>query len=121
LSATATQLRFNFGDMTSSLFNFASDNFSGGSGGLSLQFCDAAATSTNQNGARSNSEILLVLVALGCCSTSAPVAESGLITIGAASSTPTVPEPATWAMILVGFTGLGVFMHRSRKRLAATA
>jgi hypothetical protein len=32
-----------------------------------------------------------------------------------------VPEPATWAMMLAGFGGLGVAMRRSRRKLAATA
>jgi hypothetical protein len=30
--------------------------------------------------------------------------------------TPPVPEPATWAMMLLGFTGIGVALRRSRKR-----
>jgi hypothetical protein len=34
---------------------------------------------------------------------------------------PTVPEPATWAMTLVGFGGLGVAMRSRRKAVAATA
>ena len=32
-----------------------------------------------------------------------------------------VPEPATWAVMLAGFGGLGVAMRRSRRKLAATA
>ena len=32
-----------------------------------------------------------------------------------------VPEPATWAMMLVGFGGLGVAMRSRRKQAAATA
>ena len=41
---------------------------------------------------------------------------AGAIELGA------VPEPATWAMMLAGFGGLGVMMRRNRRRLAtATA
>jgi hypothetical protein len=32
-----------------------------------------------------------------------------------------VPEPATWAMMLVGFGGMGAVLRRSRKAAAATA
>lgn len=122
LTATATQLFFDYGDTTSSLLDFASNNFSGGSGGLSLQFCDATAACTNQNGATSNSLTLLVLVAPGLGATSTGVAESGLIAIGAAGSgPPSVPKSSTWAMMLVGFTGLGILVRRNRKRAAAVA
>jgi hypothetical protein len=30
-----------------------------------------------------------------------------------------VPEPSTWAMMLIGFAGLGVFGYRARRRAAA--
>ena len=32
-----------------------------------------------------------------------------------------VPEPATWAMMLLGFGGLGATMRQRRKSIAATA
>jgi hypothetical protein len=32
-----------------------------------------------------------------------------------------VPEPATWAMMLVGFGGLGLAMRSRRKTLTAVA
>lgn len=32
-----------------------------------------------------------------------------------------VPEPATWAMMLAGFGGLGVAMRARRRQIAATA
>jgi hypothetical protein len=36
--------------------------------------------------------------------------------------TPGIPEPATWAMMLIGFGGMGAAMRRTRqRRLAATA
>jgi hypothetical protein len=41
------------------------------------------------------------------------------ITLG--SSTPGVPEPATWAMMLVGFGGLGAAMRSARRKQAALA
>ena len=38
-----------------------------------------------------------------------------------ATMTTGVPEPATWAMMLVGFGGLGVAMRRARRQRALTA
>ena len=32
-----------------------------------------------------------------------------------------VPEPSTWAMMLIGFGGLGVAAYRSRRKAAAAA
>jgi PEP-CTERM motif len=29
-----------------------------------------------------------------------------------------VPEPSTWAMMLIGFAGLGFVFHRSRRKLS---
>jgi hypothetical protein len=37
------------------------------------------------------------------------------------ASTGAVPEPATWAMMLVGFGGIGMAMRRSRRRKPALA
>ncbi len=31
------------------------------------------------------------------------------------------PEPATWAMMLIGFAGMGFFSHRSGRRAASPA
>jgi PEP-CTERM motif len=36
------------------------------------------------------------------------------------STTGSIPEPATWAMMLVGFAGLGVAGYRASRRTAAT-
>jgi hypothetical protein len=41
--------------------------------------------------------------------------------IGSFSAIAAVPEPATWAMMLVGFGGLGAAMRARRKTLAAAA
>jgi hypothetical protein len=46
-----------------------------------------------------------------------PVAALDSFTVSIAS----VPEPATWAMMLVGFGGLGAAMRASRRAKAATA
>jgi hypothetical protein len=42
---------------------------------------------------------------------------AGAIELGA-TLPPTVPEPATWAMMLLGFGSLGVMMRRARARIA---
>jgi hypothetical protein len=43
-------------------------------------------------------------------------ADSGTVTIAAAGA---VPEPATWAMMLLGFGGIGMAMRRRRKPVLA--
>lgn len=40
------------------------------------------------------------------------------ITTGAIASVPAVPEPTTWAMMLLGFGGMGVALRRRRKTVA---
>jgi uncharacterized membrane protein len=37
-------------------------------------------------------------------------------TFDAVVGTPTVPEPSTWAMLLIGFAGIGAMAYRRRKR-----
>jgi hypothetical protein len=50
------------------------------------------------------------------------IAESARWSIGISASSDTVPEPTTWAMMLIGFAGLGyVGYRRSRKRSGAVA
>jgi hypothetical protein len=39
--------------------------------------------------------------------------------VGAAAAVTAVPEPAGWAMMLVGFAGLGVVLRRRRRTAAA--
>ena len=43
---------------------------------------------------------------------------AGFDTVGLSSS---APEPAAWAMMLMGFAGLGARLRRRRARLAPTA
>lgn len=47
--------------------------------------------------------------------------ESGIDNLTITSLSTTVPEPATWAMMLVGFGGLGVAMRRSRRQRITAA
>ncbi len=50
---------------------------------------------------------------------------NGSVTLGhseafaSAAVAPAVPEPATWAMMLIGFGAIGVAMRRSRKAKGA--
>jgi hypothetical protein len=113
LSATATQLLFNFSSTGSSELMFSSNNWPS-NGGFAVQYCDAATPCLNQNNAPSFSATQLVLIAPGCCSTSGGIAESGNTVIATATITPGVPEPSTWAMLILGFAGLG-FMALRRK------
>jgi PEP-CTERM motif len=119
LTATPTQLLFDFGDTASSKLDFSSNNFFGGSGGLSLQLCDAVTACIDQNLASSFSEIAVVVIAPGCCSTSDGVSESGVTEIAAAAAA-AVPEPSAWAMMLLGFAGAGFVCYRRAKSGRAT-
>ena len=44
-----------------------------------------------------------------------PLSDGSDVTIYATLTTAAVPEPSTWAMILMGFAGLGVFGYRKTK------
>ena len=48
-------------------------------------------------------------------------AHSGLVVFGLTGSITAVPEPATWAMMLLGFAGLSFAGYRGAGRLAAGA
>jgi hypothetical protein len=52
---------------------------------------------------------------------SAYVAAPGVDGVDLASGTLTVPEPSTWAMMLLGFAGLGFAGYRQRDKLAGAA
>ena len=44
----------------------------------------------------------------------------GNVLLGGLALTPSVPEPGTWAMMLLGFGAVGAAMRRNRKKLALT-
>lgn len=117
LTATASGLFFNFSDVTASKLEFTFTAFPGNN----LQYCDATSPCINQNSASDFSLAMYVLVAPGCCSTSAssPL-QSRNVEIGVAT-VPVVPEPSTWAVILTGFAGLGILARRRQKTMARVA
>jgi PEP-CTERM motif-containing protein len=53
------------------------------------------------------------LVQLGTAAGDLLEADAANVTVTLSSSSP-VPEPSTWAMMLVGFAGVGVFSYRRR-------
>ena len=46
-------------------------------------------------------------------------AEGVTFTVSSSPVTPSVPEPSTWAMMALGFTGIGFLACRKHRRLAA--
>ena len=113
-TATAAGLFFNFSASASSelLFSFPQENINGPSLplvlGTYLAYCDASSScdyTVAGGGAGDPSTIRWAWVAQACCGTGGVVGESGNIEIAAAIGG--VPEPSTWAMLLLGFAGLG--------------
>jgi hypothetical protein len=54
---------------------------------------------------------------------SAPIFRAGdfLVSTGSLTGTAAVPEPSTWAMMLIGFAGLGYASRRASRKSAAVA
>jgi hypothetical protein len=46
---------------------------------------------------------------------------NGTFTIGAPTQVAAVPEPSTWAMLILGFMGIGAMTYRQRKRAMLAA
>jgi hypothetical protein len=64
----------------------------------------------------------LAMLEGGFASTYVPGGDTVVLASGALTSdTLTVPEPSTWAMMLVGFAGLGFPGYRASRRTAAAA
>ena len=54
-------------------------------------------------------------VALGTCNSDGHQCTAGNVLLGGLSVTPGVPEPATWAMMLLGFAGIGAAVRRKQR------
>jgi PEP-CTERM motif len=104
LTATSTGLFYNFSSSDNTSFFFIS-NFGGG--GLlcfnnSAFLCNAGSHSA---------------VDVSIASTSSFILESGNLEIGVVGVA-AVPEPSTWAMMIVGFAGIGFMAYRRKSTLA---
>ncbi|MBV8792155.1 MAG: PEP-CTERM sorting domain-containing protein [Pseudolabrys sp.] len=45
-----------------------------------------------------------------------PIADISSLTVGSAAAVAAVPEPSTWAMMVLGFAGLGLISYRRTRR-----
>jgi hypothetical protein len=102
LTATASGLFYNFSSSNNGSFFFV-QNFAGGL----LCFNNSAYTC---NGGSFSA----VDVTAG--NTASFIHESGNVEIGAVAVVAGVPEPSTWAMMLLGFAGIGFMTYRRQSR-----
>jgi PEP-CTERM motif-containing protein len=121
LTATATGLFFNFSGSGGSLLEFASNNFFGGSGGISLQYCDATGNCLNQNLTVLHSFALMAFIDPGTSSTSSGVMESGTMIEIATAVPSSVPLPATLPFFATGLGVLGLLGWRRKRKNSAPA
>lgn len=120
LTATSTQLLFNFADTATSKLEFVSNNFPN-PGGFNVQFCDATTPCINQVDASDFSFIEIVFASAGCCSSSTGMAETGNTQFATAAAG-TTPLPATFPLFGGGLALMGLFARRrKRKNTAAIA
>jgi hypothetical protein len=108
-------------------------NQNGGLAGTELKFVitDTSGlitfgTTTSNSGPSGNSNCS----GSGCTSIAVPFAvdisnivntDTGLVNTGAVGAVAAVPEPSTWAMMMLGFLGLGWIAHRRRNQIALGA
>ena len=105
LTATSNGLFFNFSDASAGYFMFS---------GLGNYFCfttAAAAASCGSNGAFSGETIFVV--------SEAGIGKTGDVQV--ASAVASVPEPSTWAMMILGFAGIGFMAYRRKSKPALMA
>jgi hypothetical protein len=119
LTATSTQLLFNFADTATSKLEFVSNNFPN-PGGFNVQFCDATTPCINQVGASDFSFMEIVFASGGCCSSSTGVAETGNTQIGTAAVA-TTPLPAALPLFGAGLGLMGLLGWRRKRKAAAKA
>ncbi|MHA6722554.1 PEPxxWA-CTERM sorting domain-containing protein [Sphingomonas sp. RS2018] len=103
-TATTSNLQFNFGAAGYALFQ--SPTF--GSGGPF--YCLQGGTSACFDGAGAAEG----LDSVSCCGSVERTARTGVFTV-ASVTTSAVPEPATWAMMMLGFGGMGFALRRRAK------
>jgi hypothetical protein len=107
LTATASALDYTFTQGTFNWLLIQSPELGGGNTAL---WCVASSGCfTGEDG----------LPAIGATSTGTPIeqmSESGTITLATVSA---VPEPSTWAMMILGFASLGVMAYRRKQNGSA--
>jgi hypothetical protein len=107
LTATSTGLFYNFSSSDNASFFFIS-NFGGG--GL---LCFNNSAFLCNGGSHSAVDVSIA-------STSSFILESGNVEIGAVAVA-AVPEPSTWAMMILGFAGVGFMAYRRKSKSALMA
>ncbi len=104
VTATASDLYFNFSGPDGGLLLFQDGLFSG-----TLYYCDAASSGTCYQGATVTPQSIFDASAQN-------VAAGGNQIIGVAAT----PLPATWTMLICGSVGLGFFAYRGTRTTSST-
>jgi hypothetical protein len=108
------------GDVTSITFNIEGQNFGTGFSTFSLsavQFLNGSLRDISFSSAISGNQISLMTTATFSYTDALDhVTSTGTVTAVAAA----VPEPSTWAMMILGFCGVGFMAYRRKNQLALT-
>jgi hypothetical protein len=107
LTATSSGLFYNFSSLDNASFFFIT-NFSG-----SFVCFNNSASACNPGGSPSTVDVFFP-------SAVSAILESGNVEIGAAAVA-AVPEPSTWAMMILGFAGVGFMAYRRKSKPALMA
>ena len=98
-------------------FNFVVNTFDGLATKSGTFTITGTGTSwTEVNFLTPNNKGFEVAAQMGFCLTPCTTDHGPFVSTGFAAATPAVPEPSTWAMMILGFAGVGLLAYRRRRQ-----